>query len=273
MGEPETVAEQTKEQESTEADLFTGIALEIENLQAEEAYETLMSLLETEGLNDFKVGGVMAAIQGNSLWKEYGTYESFKDFVVTNVGMEYRKAMYLINNYEALVEAGVKWEEVSDIGWSKLKEITSVINKENAAEWIDRAREHTVLQLQELVKQFKAGTLDSTEMAPEVSSVTSISFKVHEDQKETIKQAVAKAKGEADTEVDAVALEAVCMNYLSGATVKVPSLIDTMSQAGIQEVVNAMDAIWPDIDIQIAMPNPDDAEATEEIPVKETMDL
>jgi hypothetical protein len=41
----------------------------------------------------------------------------------------------------------------------------------------------------------------------------------HDDQVETIESALDRARDEMGTEFDAVALEAICMNYLSGGNV------------------------------------------------------
>lgn len=245
----ETTTEETKVE-----GLFAKTAMEVENYSAVEALESLNALMESEGINDFMVGAVLASVQGNKHWKDYGEFESFKHFVVENQGMEYRKAMYLINNYEVYLESGIEWEEVKDIGWSKLKELTPILTPDNAEYWIEKAREFTVLQLNAMVKAHKAGTLESGDMPVDASTLTVMSFKVHADQKINITMAIDKAKLEATTEVATVALEAICNNYLSGEKVKVPSLLDIMKASGITEVITALDAIWPDIDIQMTMP-------------------
>jgi hypothetical protein len=59
------------------------------------------------------------------------------------------------------------------------------------------------------------------------------------------------AKREAGTEYDAVAFTAICLNYLSGGAVKPPDLEEVMKANGITEVFTAIDALWPDINIQI----------------------
>lgn len=276
MGESNT-AEAVAVDGEIQMGIFDEIAQGVENLDAEAALTTLYELIETKGMNDFRVGGVLAVIQSNSFWKEMGEFDSFRNFIEAHLGMEYRKSLYLINLYEALVEAEVRWEDVSDIGWSKLKELKDIITAENADEWLERARDNTVLQLHELVKSFKAGTLESTDMSSESSTITSMTFKVHTDQKETIQQAVDKAKSEAETEFPGVALEAICINYLTGGKVKSSSLNDMMAKAGIQEVIAMIDLLWPDIEVSMTLPKAMSASESqvEEIVIPETekMDL
>lgn len=237
------------------SDLLDSTALEIEKLGSVEAELTLRDLLVSDGMTGFKLGGVLATIQGNHFWKNYGEFTSFKDYVTLKVGMEYRKALYLISNYTALVEAEVKWEDFKDIGWSKLKEINRIITKENAKEWLDKARMYTIIQLQVLVKQAMAGTLAADEQVMvDPTTLTSLNFKVHADQKESIKMAIDKAKLEAGTEYDAVALDAICLNYLSGAVVKPAALSDVIKKAGLYAVLEVLDALWPEVAIDVTVP-------------------
>ena len=259
--------EMTMEAEAeTELDKIQSLVQSVENMNAEQALDALADALEQKGDVDFFTGGVLAAIQGNKLWKEMGDYSSFKDFVVTFMGVEYRKATYLINNYEGLVEAEVPWEDVSHLGWSKLKEIAPILTKANAAEWIEKATNCTVLQLQELVKEAKKVGLETTEVPVEQSNpITSVSFKCFSDQKETIKQAVKQAKGEAETDSDAVALEAICLNYLGGGMVKPPSLVQVIESAGLHDALQAIEALWPDVDIEVALPAQTKAADVEEV--------
>ena len=77
-----------------------------------------------------------------------------------------------------------------------------------------------------------------------------MTFKVHEDQKITIKEAVAKARLEAQTEYDGVAIEAICMNYLAGGNVTKPqSLVKVMAMYSPEEVLTALEEAFPDLEV------------------------
>ena len=250
-------AEKTMQKEvPVEADLIVATVKEIGALDKETAFEVVPSLLESAEFSYFKLGGVLSAIYDNDWWVDAG-YAKFKEFIPGAFGLHHRKAFYLINIYDALVESGIPWDKVSGLGWCKLSKIAKILTLDNVDEWVARANSMTTLNLAEAVKAFNAGEL-STEgtTAPDSSGVSTITFKVHPDQKETINEAVDKAMEEAETEFRGVAIEAVCLNYLAGGTtkkVKTPSLKATMEQHTVEAVFEAFEAIWPEINITAEM--------------------
>lgn len=236
-------------------DLIVATATELENMTQEQAFSEVRTLSDNVDYTYFRLGGVLAVIQGNSdWWKDTGA-ETFRQFIEGHFGIHYRKAMYLISIYAALVESGVPFEKLSGLGWSKVKELTPVITLDNVDEWVERAQTMTVLQLNEAVKQAKMGTLAKTDETPgESTGVTTFTAKVHPDQKATIEQAIEQAMKEADTEFKGVALEAICLNYLSGAKVSKPvSLAELMKKHTYEEVLNAFAKQWPEIDLTVSV--------------------
>jgi len=197
-------------------DLIIMSSTEVENLTKARALKLAPELIEAEGINDFKLGGVLQRIQEEKWW-EGSDYESFKDYIETGLGLPYRKCMYLVNIYEKLVAAGIKWSDVKSIGWSKLRFIIDLLTEDNVAEWVKRADTMNSLEIQEYVKGLKEGKAKTDDNGDEVTTkVSSMVFKVHPDQKETIKEALAKKKEESGTEFDAVALEQITLGYIEG---------------------------------------------------------
>ncbi len=197
-------------------DLIIASSTEVENLTKAKALKLAPELIEAEGINDFKLGGVLQRIQEEKWW-EGNDYESFKDYIETGLGLPYRKCMYLVNIYEKLVAAGIKWSDVKSIGWSKLRFIIDLLTEDNVAEWVKRADTMNSLEIQEYVKGLKDGKAKQDENGDEVTTkVSSMVFKVHPDQKDTIKEALAKKKEESGTEFDAVALEQITLGYIEG---------------------------------------------------------
>ena len=250
-------AEQVIEKEvaTEEVDVIVQTAKEISHLDKDTAFEVVPSLIESVDFSYFKLGGVLSAIQDNDWWQ--GEAPNFKEFIQDNFGLHYRKAMYLINIYDGLVESGVPWAKVSGLGWTKLKELADILTPENVDEWVEKANSMTTLNLQAAVKAFKAGELNTDGTTdPDSSGVSTITFKVHPDQKETIKEAVEKAMEEADTEFKGVALEAICLNYLSGGSTKkqkAPSLKALMEKASPEEVLEVFEVLWPEINLTAEM--------------------
>jgi hypothetical protein len=56
--------------------------------------------------------------------------------VENNTAMKRSKARALIQIYNAIVASGVAWAQVQDIGWTKLRAIARVLDKESAHQWI-----------------------------------------------------------------------------------------------------------------------------------------
>ena len=250
----------------------------------------ISNLLNDNASNDYRVGGLLYRVQKNGWWKD--EYQSFKECIEKEFGLSYRKAMYLMDIYNGLSEADITWDSVKDIGWSKLKELVKVINTDNLDYWIDKAKSYTVLGLRHLVKeelQKKQGTAPD-EPSKNVSMFTA---QVHEDQKETITTALDKAKGDLLTESTGVALDAICMSFLEGGTAKPTTAQPTaiiqanekdvtvvvtddlivdyvkslsagslgdnvveqvMRNVGYYKIFELFDSIWPDVDIQVALP-------------------
>ena len=182
--------------------------------------------------------------------------------MLAEYGFAYRKAMYLISIAETLLNAEIPFEKVKGISWSKLKEVAKVLTAENVDEWVAKIKgppELTFLQINELVKEFMEGSLDKNEVPESAGTeVSTLSFKLHKDQRENIEVAIAKAKLEAETEYAAVALDAICMNYNSGATVVKDAppkpLSDQLSGYSPEEVLEAFELNWPEIDVVVKMP-------------------
>jgi hypothetical protein len=227
-------------------------ATEIENLSEGDAYALVGKILDEQGVNDFRLGGVLAVIQENG-WLE--GHESFKALCEQKFGLHYRKAMYLIQIYSDLVDNQIPWEKVKNLGWTKLKEIAHILTPENVDEWVKKAEALTVLQLQEAVKVFlkKAEGSQGAEGATTTSTVTTLTFKLHADQKETIRHALDKAKAEAKTEFDTVALEAICIGYLGGsvqaASATAGDLKGLMTQKTFEEVLEIFEQVFPQVEL------------------------
>jgi len=252
-----TNAEQviTKE-EPQEVDLIVETAKEINALDKETAFEVVPSLIDSVDFSYFKLGGVLSAIQDNEWWNDDSP--TFKSFIEDNFGLHYRKGMYLIKIYDGLVEAEIPWHKVSGLGWTKLKELADILTLENVDEWVAKAESMTTLNLQAAVKAFKSGELSTDGTTdPDSSGVSTITFKVHPDQKETINEAVEQAMEDSDTEFKGVALEAICMNFLAGGSTKEApkplSLQGTMEKHTAEQVLEAFEAIFPEINLTAEM--------------------
>lgn len=201
------------------ADPFEETAKEMKHLKEDKAIPLAKTLLDGIEANFFRLGGTLSTINTNS-WFEKAGYDNFHAFVEAELGLKYRKAMYLIQIYDNLVEAGIPYEKVKSVGWTKLKELAPIMNKGNVTALVKKAGKMNTLQLQEEVKLLMQKSKGSEDVpaSDEVESkpVSTKTFKLHTDQKETIIEALDKAKGIVPTEYESVALEMICMDYLAG---------------------------------------------------------
>jgi hypothetical protein len=236
------------------ADQIVIIASDIESMDADQVIPRIPDLIGRVDQTYFELGGLLSRVADEKLWEGSG-HDSFRDFIYEEFNLRYRKSMYLMAIYNDLVASEVPWAKVADIGWTRLKEISSILTKANVDEWIAKIMGPpmmTVLQVHEAVKAIKVGSLSSSGNDPidDTSKVSTITFKVHEDQKENIETAINKAMGEADTEFKGVALDAICMNYLSGGIASKPKPLSEVFKAyQPEEVLESFALTFPNIDV------------------------
>jgi hypothetical protein len=257
---PETAVIGKKKIEKT-GDLILDIAHEVESLSKTKALNMADNLAENIEVNYFKLGGVLKLINDNS-WFE--GYKTFDDFVFEKYQFAGRKARYLVSIYDHLVTKMIPWEKVSGLGWTKLKEIAPIITPETVDEWVAKAEKLTVVELIAVLKALKGdedGESEKTQKATD--DIVKLVFKLKGDQAEIVGQALAKAKGELQTEYDTVALEQICAGYVGGTTeaAKPYSLDEVIDATGFEPLLKAIAAKFPDYDIIVKPVGQDEVEA------------
>lgn len=254
---PELVEQSGASLEEVDQILFT--ANEIENLKEEKAFKLVPSLLDDIDRNAFRLGGILARIQSQGWFMDRG-HENLKAYVENETDIGYRKAVYLIGIYNALVSSGVKWAQVKHLGWTKLKDLAPHLTKDNVEEWCQMVDGLTTLQIQALIKQktaatVKTGDSGSAEEVQAQAKVVTMTFKLHEDQKVTVREALDKAKHETGTEHDSVALENIMLDYLGGESkIKLPSLKELMASKSAEEVLELFGEVFPDVELSATLP-------------------
>lgn len=225
-------------------DAISDIVQEIENLTEKQAKQAVGLLTEATDLNEFKLGGVLSKV-AQSKW--YEPHASMREYIENETAVGYRKGMYLIGVYNDLVKSGVPYDKVKHLGWTKLKEIARVLTKENMDEWIAIAEKQNTTTLIETVKNAVKAKAGNPALTDETSkTVTTKTFKVHDDQKATIEAAIAKAKETVGTTVDTVALEAICLDYLGGTT---KGIKDQLQKAGLEKALEMFAEAYPNVNL------------------------
>jgi hypothetical protein len=258
-------------------DILTDTVHEVENMTEVQAGNAVKALTDTSDFNSFKLGGVLSVIMQN---KWFGTYPDFKSYIEGEHGFHIRKAQYLMSLYNGLCDLGLPWSDLKKVGWTKLRELLPVIDKDNAASWINKASgdDMTVIKLGALVKaaQKNAEAGNDSGAGTHVATVHK-GFKLHPDQLETVMAGINKAKTASGTESDSVALEFMALDWL-GATPKAPASSDLsgaathldtpeekvkamtdksfkayMLKIGLEAACNALGEAFPDAEVSVAI--------------------
>lgn len=79
----------------------------------------------------FNLGGVLAEIQSKKSYVAAGyTGDSgWQDYLLNELNVEYRSAMYYIEIYKTCSELGIDEERIANIGWTKLRSVVKVARK------------------------------------------------------------------------------------------------------------------------------------------------
>lgn len=239
-----------KQAKTKTGDMIHDIAAEVEGLTKTKALNAADKLAENLDETYFRMGGVLKLISDNS-WFE--GFESFDLFVFEKFGFAGRKARYLIHIYTELVTKQIPWEKVAHLGWTKLKELASVLTIENVDEWVGKAEKLTVAELIAALKATTNPTGD-TSSGSTTSDVVQRKFKLKQDQAEVVDTALAKAKGEIGTEFDNVALENICAGYVGGNIAVAKPFAEQMKSQGWQKVLEVFGELWPTIDMDLKVP-------------------
>jgi hypothetical protein len=234
----------------------------IENLEQDAAFNEARALIESGEFNNFKLGGILVKINGES-WTE--GYNNFNEMLAAEFPtLKRRKALYLMSIYTNLVAADISWAKVGHLGWTKLKELAPILTKENVDYWVKKAEELTIIQLIEEIKKMKAkeaGEDVGGDDAEDSDKLTTSTFKVYEGQKETIKDAIEVAKGMSGTTVDSEAIANICLSFLTGEATTAPSsgpqksLKEQVEEVGYAQALSIISDMYPQLDIKVAVSN------------------
>lgn len=248
---------------------------QIENLSADDARKKADELMDGTEFSTFQLGGVFSQVNHKKYFAEYG-FNGFKGWVETTYGIQYRKAMYLVQIYDAVRDHDINWDQIKHLGWTKLKTLlnpnSNLITAENLPEWVKKAENMTVLQLESAVKSSKGTSAGEQASEQDMNATTKITFAAHADQKETIRSALEKAKELSGTSSDTVALEMIATEFLGKPAQAVQSIApgvvassvtqivnkvepEAFKQVGYMAVLEAFEQAFPDIELSVTLPS------------------
>jgi hypothetical protein len=189
-----------------------------------DALDAAKALIAQSEETYFTLGGVLSHIYHEGIYKRAGFTgkRGFEEYVEAELNVKYRKAMYLINLYTKFRELGVDEKRLTEIGWSKAKELTNYATTANFDDLIEVAKESK--NREELVSYLKNSfTGGSQGTGEDQVRKTRVNFVLFADQAETVNRALDVAKEKTGTDNLSQALEYICAEWLSlSENVEVP---------------------------------------------------
>lgn len=156
----------------------------------------------------FTLGGVLAHIYHEGLFTQANNaqgqpYENFASYVEGELNLQYRTAMQHIDIYTKFTAANVDETVLTQISWTKARELARAVTTENVEELIAFAAEHTREEVIEHVKTNFVnadGRGSGTGAAREKVQKTDFKFRLFGDQAVTAQAALDAAKERAGTD-------------------------------------------------------------------------
>ena len=254
---------------------FDQMVADVAGLNAEDSDNNLREMEEQLEFQHLRMGVLLSHMQSSELYLTLG-YATLRDYIVDRTGMQYRKAMFLLSNANAVKELGIPPAHLKGVSWSALRYIVQVMDKDNYKKWLEAAQNLTHVALIEEIRQAKAEAagalpkpLAEGEEKPKPQSKL---FNLFPDQKASVEAAIEKAKAEGHVESTGAALDLIAASYTgkpptdSSVSSVMPDtttegLINVFSKMnadmgydGLMVILAAIEVVWPDVDMSVELP-------------------
>jgi len=195
-----------------------------EDVAAWKLKEEINEIVKQMGENFFVLSEKLYQVYQETLFIKWG-YGTFKDYVESEISFKLRKAQYYVKIWSWF---GNLPEEVRDkvipLGWSKIRLLVGIVNEDNVDEWVEKASDMSVIQLELDAKKYLAQLKQSGEpIPPETKSVTRMTFQVFDEQKEVVDAALELAKGMSNSDKKGNLITLICQDFCSSNSADKPS--------------------------------------------------
>ncbi len=195
-----------------------------EDIAAWKLKEEINEIVKQMGENFFVLSEKLHQVYHGTLFIKWG-YETFKDYVESEISFKLRKAQYYVTiwNWFGDLPDEVR-EKVIPLGWSKIRLLVGIVNEDNVDEWVEKASDMSVIQLELEAKKYLSALKNSgEEIPPEADTTTRMTFQVFDDQKEVIDAALELAKGMADSDKKGNLITLICQDFCTSNSSDKPS--------------------------------------------------
>lgn len=121
----------------------------LSTVNQDDAIDSLKNLAQMESEDWFRIGMILSSYRKS---KGDSEFSNLLEYAEKNLQINGRKAYYLIDIHDCLVSSNITPSQVSDVGWTKLKEIAHLLTPENVDYWVDLCKTNTTKQLIALLK-------------------------------------------------------------------------------------------------------------------------
>ncbi len=185
----------------------------------------LMKTLAAEvGKNYLEQGGTLLKL------KEFtnGDTENFRDLCEKILGYKYRKAQYLMGIFEFCDIAKLKWEQIEEIGWTKLRLVQQFVkDPTECAPWLKKAGELTFEKLEIELRQ---------DFLP-INTTTKVLKFYNPYDPEAVQMAVDEVKKATGFKSDASALALICTDYTANFPFNSLRVVTALQEDGLKSLL------------------------------------
>jgi hypothetical protein len=165
-------------------------------------------------------------------------YKTYSDYAKKELGLLYNKAVnlrriwYVLEVELADLDPMLK-KRLTELGWTKVKEVTRVLTLQNAEKWVEAVETMTFNEVRQAVTAYRVeleqklqeaaignGELPSLEVLSEkvaipVEKIFYERFALYKEQQEVVQQAIQKASELSGSGVKSNNLHLICMDFLA----------------------------------------------------------
>ncbi|QJP17369.1 hypothetical protein G3545_29245 [Starkeya sp. ORNL1] len=138
--------------------------------------------------------------------------QDFDEFLREELGVRYRKAMYLIGIHDHFHRMDIDERRLATMGWSKAKELIGIATRENFDDLADFAERNKRTALIEHLNANYGRAASITKSRARTGG--RMSFSLSRDQAETVQRALDMAKAKVGTDDAGEALALVCGEWV-----------------------------------------------------------
>ena len=144
------------------------------------------------------------------MYVEWG-HEDFRNYCADELDVNYRKAMYFVDIWDKVKSLSLPLAKVRKLGWTKMKDIATVITDKNKDKLLADAMKKTSREVTEAVKLMRRKDTKGADLP----TITTMSLRMSESEANIITDAIEEAKKLTESDNAVVALEMICQDWMT----------------------------------------------------------